>query len=155
MSNFARGRVRDLVLASSGLTTATTTYTSGDVLGVEMQANLATQGSASGIIRAVTITDAVGVVGAVDLFLFNAASSPAADNAANTWTAGNLANLVGIIEAATVSSPTSRKVVTWRGEQPYYAPAGILYVVAVTRTANAVFTGNSAALSYRLIFEAD
>lgn len=145
-------------LASSGLTTATTAYTSGDVLGAEMTMTLRDRGAAVGgkIIGAV-VTDDSDVIGAIDLFFFEGASTPAADNAANAWSDANFQLLAGVMSVATtvIDSANNKAMVSSNSTQsiPFYTTGTALYVVAVTRTGNAVFASGATALNYKIYVE--
>lgn len=151
--------IRRFTLASSGLTTATTAYTSGDVLGAEMTCTLTDRGGRGmgGCLKGAVVTDNSDVIGALDLFFFEAASTPAADNAANAWSDANFQNLIGVFSIATtvIDSANNKAMVSANSEQemPFYAPTGVLYVVAVTRTGNAVFAGGATSLNYKLYVE--
>lgn len=148
--------IKRYTLASSGLTTATTAYTSGDVLGAEMTLTLSERGGGpvGGYIVGATVTDDSDVIGALDLFFFEAASSPAADNAANSWSDANFANLATVYSIATtvIDSANNKAMVSANATTaaPFYAPNGVLYVVAVTRTGNAVFASGATALNYKI-----
>lgn len=147
------GRFRDMVIPSAGLTTATTAYTSGDVLGGLMTATFNQRGACSIAVTSLVITDASAVIGATDLYLFNATLTPAANNAAFAPSDAELATLIGVLPAATVYTHAGNKAVTWgfgSEEVPLYLPEGILYMVAVTRTANAVFAAGATSLNFRL-----
>ena len=130
-----------IAVQSAGLTTATTAYTSGDVLGNELQFKVGDLGGSRGFIHQAWLTDAADVVGAVDLFMFSAASTPAADNAANSWSDANIRFFAGLMQVTTVlDSALNKVVVASLGTPiPYFAPNGVLYVVMVTRTANTFF----------------
>ena len=151
--------IRRFTLTSSGLTTVTTAYTSGDVLGAEMTLTLKDRGGGGigGSIVGAVVTDDSDVIGALDLFFFEAASTPAADNAANSWSDANWLNLCGVLSIATtvIDSANNKAMVTSNSEQsmPFYAPNGSLYVVAVTRTGNAVFASGASALTYKLFVD--
>ena len=151
------GIYREFVLASSGLTTAVMAYTSGDVLGVQMTMDMNNRGSGAiaGSLEGVTIADDSAVIGAVDLFFFNATTTPAADNAAYAPSDAEVRTCVGVVSVTTLpSSGANNKIVTLSNAEqdvPLYAPSGVLYVVAVTRTGNAVFASGATALQYRLI----
>ena len=87
-------------VASAGLTTATTAYTAGDTAGTEMTfANAARVSGWGGVITGATLIDKSLRSSAIsiELWLFKAASTPAADNAAADWSDANMQNLVGII----------------------------------------------------------
>lgn len=151
--------VDEFVLTSSGLTTSVTAYTSGDVLGTEMTMAMSAYGGTSkrigGKIIGATIADANDVIGAVDLFFFKAASTPAADNAPNAWSDANWLNLVGVMSVATtvIDSANNKAMVSSNSAQvvPFVA-AGSLFVVAVTRTGNAFFAAGTD-LQYRIFVE--
>lgn len=139
------------VLTSAGLTTSVTAYTSGDVLGTEMNSQLQTGQVATrmtqGYLQGAVIIDKAGVLAAtgVDLFIFNAASTPAADNAANSWADADMANCVGVLSVTTIYTSANNRVLTWAspgaGEGvPFRSETGKLWVVAVTRSANGFFT---------------
>lgn len=133
-----------IAVRSAGLTIATTAYTSGDVLGTEMQFNLGEVAGkqTAGIIGQALITDASDGLGAVDLFLFSAVSTPAVDNAANSWADADWRKLIGIIPATVVTDSANNKAVFWMPNNDglvYALPTDILYVVPVTRTGNAIF----------------
>lgn len=78
-------------VAASGLTTATTTYTAGDMLGTELTITGAAFASGGkGAITSIEVQNSsTNSTGALDMRFFNAASTPAADNAANSWSDAN------------------------------------------------------------------
>lgn len=80
---------------SSGLTTSTTAYTDGDVMGAEMSWNL---GSALGLISGAVLTDVADVVGAVDLFLFDRSVSFGTDNAGPSISDADALFSIGVIQ---------------------------------------------------------
>ncbi len=105
---------------SAGLTTATTAYTAGDVAGTEMEfASAARVSTWGGVITGATLLDKSlrSAAIAIELWLFKAASTPAANNAAADWSDANMANLVGIInfDAGSWKSVTSNCVNVQQG----------------------------------------
>lgn len=73
----------DVSVASAGLTTATTAYTSGDQLGNQLTfANCARASGGTGTIVAALIISAADITGPIDLQLSTASITLAADNAA-------------------------------------------------------------------------
>jgi hypothetical protein len=80
-----------VVVTTSGLTTTITAYTAGDMLGAEQTVtNAASSSGGSGVITSIMVQNSsTNVTGALDLRFFNAASTPAADNAANSWSDAN------------------------------------------------------------------
>lgn len=87
--------------AIAGLTTATTLYTDGDVLGTNpMSFNL---GHNKGIILAAVITNATINLGAVDLFLYDRTVTSAANNAAHAISDGDRLFSMGLIQFPALS----------------------------------------------------
>lgn len=70
----------ELILTSSGLTTATTAYTAGDVLGAEMSG--AITGATQALLIGATLTDKADVVGAVSCYIGDRTFVLGSDNAA-------------------------------------------------------------------------
>lgn len=97
---------KTIVATASGLTTASTAYTAGDMLGSELTlTGAAAVAGDGGAIVGIQVEDHAKIIGAVDLRFFNAASTPAADNAANSWSDANARlQVVGIQVAAPVAS---------------------------------------------------
>jgi hypothetical protein len=83
-----------VAVASAGLTTATTAYIDGDQLGTVMTFTLTN----AGIILSAELVDKAKIIGAVDLFLFNASPTLAADNAPFTVSDADMLNCIGVIE---------------------------------------------------------
>lgn len=137
---------------SAGLTTATTTYASGDQLGTILTfANAVRQNGATGVIQSATLLDQSQVIGAVDLFLFDRSVTLASDNAAASFSDADMLNCLGIISfpaptsVAAVNSLST--VVSGLGIMPN---ATSLYGALVTRSANAVFAGGATSLAVSL-----
>lgn len=105
------GNVVVVDVASSGLTTATTAYTSGDMLGTQWTFSdvAAIAGGAFEILTATLLSDVAAIPGPTDLFLFNASVTQAADNAANSYSDADMAALIGILSfpSPTVSALNS------------------------------------------------
>lgn len=80
---------------SSGLTTATTAYTDGDILGAEMTFDMGT--NTYGLILGAQITDVSDVIGAVDLFLFDRSVTFGSDNAAPSISDADVLFTLGVI----------------------------------------------------------
>lgn len=98
------GDSREVIATSAGLTTSVTAYTAGDVAGTELSFAGVVRTGKGGIIQSAVLSDAAKIVGAVDLFLFSAASTPAADNAANSWSDANRLLWIGTIHFTDVDS---------------------------------------------------
>ncbi len=147
-------RTASIAVTSSGLTTVTTVYTTGDVLGTELTITGAARATGgSGTIMAVVATDDSAVLGAFDIFLFTAASTPAADNAANSWSDASMQTCIGVINmpASTVSALNSVATLPNIGLPFVTSGSANLFAVMVARSANAVFAGG--ATSVRLQFK--
>lgn len=91
------GDSRTIIGTSAGLTTATTAYIAGDQLGTEITLASIVRAAKGTIIQSAVLIDKAKVVGAVDAFLFSAATTPATDNLANSWSDPDMLNLLGII----------------------------------------------------------
>jgi hypothetical protein len=99
-----------ITLTSAGLTIATTNYASGDQMGTEMTATSLhpISGGRLLITSALYTTDAAATPnGAFDLFLFNATTSPASDNAVYGWSDADMQKLVGVISFPAATFPPS------------------------------------------------
>jgi hypothetical protein len=80
-----------ITVTASGLTTASTAYTAGDMLGAELTlTGMASATAGRGIIQAITIEDHSKLIGSTTLYIGTAATTPAADNAANSWSDANM-----------------------------------------------------------------
>lgn len=135
---------------SANLTTATTAYVSGDMLGHVTGPldgfPLAVGGPVGslGYITSVTLVDYAKVIGATDLFIFRDATTPASDNGANSWSDADMDKLIpgGVINipAPTVSALNNVAVVSGL-LLPYKigAVAGTLYGNLITRSGHTFF----------------
>lgn len=136
---------------SSGLTTSTPAYTGGDVLGSQLSfANAVASSGGFGEVVSATLVDDNNVLGTTDLFLFSASTTPASNNAANSWSDADMENLVGVVNfPAMVTSANNRWCHVPNVGILYNCSATTLYGVLVTRTNNAVF-GNVADITVKL-----
>lgn len=91
------GFPKTVVVASGGLTTSVTAYTAGDVLGTEFTFTVARASGRGCVITSAMLVDKAKITGACDLYLFDRASTPAADNAANSWADADAINGLGRI----------------------------------------------------------
>lgn len=137
-----------LAATSAGLTTATTAYTSGDQAGTEMTFATAAQASGGGgiVISAILIDLSNKInTGDFELWLFDSASTPAADNAAATWSDANMAKVIGggpiIFRQADWKIMTNNSTNTQDNLMiAYDLAATSLFGNFVTRQANAVYS---------------
>ena len=81
---------------STGLTTATTAYTDGDVMGAEMSFDMGT--NTYGMILGAQLVDAADIIGAVDLFLFDRSVTFGTDNSAPSISDADALFTLGVIE---------------------------------------------------------
>jgi hypothetical protein len=127
---------------SSGLTTSVTAYSIGDVLGAEWTFPICRASGRGVILTSATLIDKAKVIGATDLYLFDRASSPAADNAANSWADANMANLLGIVSfpAPTASALNGAAVANAGIPEVLIGNASVnVFGVLVTRSAHTFF----------------
>lgn len=138
-----RELLTEVTFASAGLTTGATAYVAGDVLGTEITlANVARSNGGFATIVGGLLLDKANVIGMVDLFLFSAASTPAADNAANAWSDGDAANLLDVIHFGDlIASANNRLVRAVTAPHTVKCGAGTtsIYGVLVTRAAHSFF----------------
>lgn len=86
---------------SSGLTTATTAYSTGDQVGAIFEfANAARASGGSGTIVGIVLISAADIIGAYDAAIFDSSVSLAADNAAFTISDADALKLVGLSQLA-------------------------------------------------------
>lgn len=129
----------EIATTIAGLTAAATAYTAGDVMGTEMTfANAARISAGGGTLRKIVAINNATQLGAVDLFLFDSASTPAADNAANSWSDANMAKCVGIVPLVPTTSALNQTL-TWVGDEDYSCAATSLFGVLVTRSGHTFF----------------
>lgn len=91
------GESRVVDATSAGLTTATTAYVTGDQLGTELSFTSIVRTGKGAVINSAVLVDKAKVTGSVDLFLFDASVTPAADNAANSWSDADMLKCIGIV----------------------------------------------------------
>lgn len=136
---------------SSGLTTATTPYTSGDQLGTLLTFTTMTRISGGrGVIEGAVLTDDSAVIGPVDLLLFRSTVTVATDNAANSFSDADMQVCVGVINMPAPATSALNSVSSWDGAKSYGCAATSLFVAMVTRSGNAVFAGGATSLRLRL-----
>lgn len=135
-------KVGKLTGTSAGLTIASTAYTSGDQLGTEI--TLTTTGVSGGFVVGAQVVDKADVLVStgVELWLFSAATTPAADNAASGWSDADMANLVAIVPCTALYNSANNTIVTTNPAATCNIPfvsGGSLYCNIVTRGGNSFF----------------
>lgn len=135
------GDTRDVIATSAGLTTSVTAYTSGDVLGTELSFTSILRTGKGAIIQTAVLSDAAKVLGAVDLFLFSAASTPAADNAANSWSDANRLLWIGTIHFTDIDQSANNNGVQATNLPIIIKPGSgtTIFGVLVTRSGHTFF----------------
>jgi hypothetical protein len=130
-------------VTSAGLTTSITAYTSGDQLGTEITVAIGGGASAYAVITSVTMVDFNKVLGAIDVRVHRATTTPAADNAAAAWSDADADKLIpgGIISLPppVVDANNGVAVVPNLWIMGRTDASGNFYADCITRSANAVF----------------
>jgi hypothetical protein len=130
-----------IVVNSAGLTTATTAYSVGDMLGTEVSlTNAAGSSGGSGVVTGIHVVDADKIIGALDIRLFNSASTPAADNAANSWSDANaLKQVAGVQIGPPVVSANNGTISATGLWIPYTCAVSTLFLNVITLAAHTFF----------------
>lgn len=147
-SAYPRNRINTITVPSAGLTIATTAYTSGDVLGSQMQFRLGSldtrDGGSFGRLHQLMVIDKAKVLAAtgVELWLFSTAVTPAADNAAVSFSDADMQSLVGIFALTTLydTALNTTAVLNPAEERPIWCGnGGLVYGSLITRSGNSFF----------------
>jgi hypothetical protein len=138
---------------SAGLTTVTTAYTSGDMLGTiwSFTSAVATSGGYGYVVGAV-LEDDSSVIGAVDIVLFNATVTQAANNAAASWSDADAALSVGSITLPYPKVYALNRIASWEGAKPFKVAATTLFAGMITRSDHTFF-GATTALHCKLYID--
>lgn len=147
---------RDLIRISTavpGVTTATTTYASGDQLGTIMTLSNASRANAStypgGTITGLQLIDPSAVIGPCDVLFFDSTVTLAADNAAfNLATRTDYLKLIAMVPlAGGYVLGTNGRIAQAMNLAIPFIPSGStsLFATIITRSANAVFAQNATA----------
>lgn len=136
---------------AAGLTTATTAYTAGDMLGSiwSFTSAVATPGG-YGYIVGVQLQDDSNVIGQVDIHFFSATVTQAADNVANSWSDADSQLGEGVITLPLPYGSALNRKSVWQGALPFKVAATTLFACFVTQSANAVFASGATALHCKL-----
>lgn len=129
----------------AGMTNAV--YASGDQMGTEMTlTGMARLAGMGGTIISLTVTDDILLMGAHDLYIFNAATTPVADNAANSWSDADMQKLIGVISVPGVvtSALNGQATVNNIGMGFVTSATANLFMDIVARTANAAMSAATA-----------
>jgi hypothetical protein len=134
-----------VTIQSGGLTTATTAYTSGDVVGnVFTSSAFAAAAAGTGIITAVSMVDVGDVMGAATLYGYTATLTGGGNN--NAFAPSDAEQLTMIPNGRIDLPPTDDLGANRQSSTPCWVPykcgggSTSLFFILVTRTGNAVFT---------------
>lgn len=141
-----------VAVASTGLTTATTAYTADDQVGALMTFTLTN----AGIILSAQLIDKAKIIGAYDLFLFNASPTLAADNSPATWSDADALNIIGVIEFPYPKNLPSAMLnaISHIDSLGLATASSTIYGALVTRSAHTFF-GAAGDLQVRLNYSKD
>lgn len=144
----ARPAVSRIRVASSGLTTASTTYAVGDTAGVIMTfAGCAKVTGGTGTILSAVLLDKSDVGVDYRLHIYRATVTLASDNVAWAVSDGDQESLIGILTMPSMLDVGANRVSTLANiGLPYDCAATSLFVGVETRTANAVYAGGADSL---------
>lgn len=126
---------------ASGMSTSPA-YSVGDMVGTELTlANAAATSADGGFITGIHMEDDAVAISTLRLKFFNAASTPAADNAANSWSDANAQKEVACVDAtAFVASALNGTSTTGNLMLPYTCASTSLFLNTI---ALATFTAGS------------
>ena len=158
--------IREVTATSAGLTTAVTAYSIGDQMGTLLSfPGAVLHPGSSGMILAAHVYDDSGVLGAFDLALFSNTVTPAADNAAATFSTADGQATEGVLSFLAANLPVAGKVMGTllpvSGGQPFSlanpvtgAPGTTLFGAMIARSANAVFAAGATSVRIKLLIDA-
>lgn len=143
-----------LSATSSGLTTASTAYTPGDQLGTILSwSNAAATSGGFGYITKAALLDKAKVVGAIDIYLFSASVTGAADNAAADFSDSDMDTYcVGVLQMPAPVTNASNGFASLDLQSPIKCDATTLYGMMVTRYGHTFF-GATTDLVVKLFIE--
>lgn len=139
---YGLGESRLVIATAAGLTTASTNYTSGDQLGTELSFASIVRTARGAVVQSAVLSDKAKVMGACDLYLFSAATTPAADNAANAWSDADMLNCIGVIHFTDIIVSANNYLIQATNMVPLVVKPGsgtTIYGDLVTRSANVFF----------------
>lgn len=143
-------QAKRIQVQSSGLTTATTAYTTGDQLGAILTfANAVRQPGATAVIQSATLLDQSAVIGAVDLYLFDRSVTVSSDNAAAAFSDADMLFCLGVISFGAPIGGTGNSIATAVSGLGIMPNATSLFAAMVTRSGHTFF-GAATALAVSL-----
>lgn len=146
----------DIFVQIAGLTTATTLYTGGDVLGNEMTFPVCAASGKGAVINdaSYAVLKPGVILGALDLYLFKVASIPAANNLPADWADGDVDdNFLGMITFEKPTEGASNGVARAVAGLPLTVKGSAsvnIFGVAVTRVTHTVHFNAATDIEFRL-----
>lgn len=145
LDNTRRVDLKNIQVASTPLTLATTAYVSGDQMATEYSlANAARWSGGGGYITGVTVNSATANIGPVDVAFTNASVSLAGDNAVWSLSDPDMLKMQQFVQCA-ANYPFANNRLSQSGSIriPYTCAATTLYASIIARSGVAVFGANS------------
>jgi len=147
-----------IAVTSAGLTTGTTAYVTGDVLGTLFTlANAARTSGGSGRIRSVVLVDELDITNAIDVFYFRGSVTFGTDNSAPSISDADALQLVAVVPLVNMLDLGGVRVNSAHNLSiPYDCDSGTsLYAGLVTRSGHTFFTGSATAIKLITLVERD
>jgi hypothetical protein len=145
----------NVTVTVAGLTTATTLYTDGDVLGTAVLSwNV---GTAEGLILGAVMTNATVNMAAHDVFLYDRSVTAATNNTAHSVSDADRLFAIGIIQfPVPTNDALGQTSVVDSIAIPFIANGSTtIYGIAVTRSTHTVHYGAATDLQWRLLVSGD
>lgn len=151
LNTLRRADLTKLSNTSANLTTATTTYATGDQTGsIFVLPNAARLSNGGGTIVGITLIDSADVIGAMDVVVFDSNVTLAADNATFSISDSDANKIVALVPlAGSTDIGQNRIAQSFNLAIPYICSGGnTLYAALITRSNNAVYAspGNTSLL---------
>ncbi len=146
MNTLSRRDLQRIAVGITGVTTATTAYTSGDQVGVlATVANAARVTGGGGTIVGVTLIDQSDIIGAYDVVFFDSTVTLAADNAAFAISDADSLKIVGLVQLAGAFDIGNNRIAqAYNLAVPYVCNGGTsLFAALVTRLGHTFFTAGA------------
>lgn len=139
----ARKEIVRAAVTSSGLTTATTAYVTGDQVGAQFTvAGAARASGGGGYITGVALIDAADIIGGYEVVFFDSSVTPAADNAAFAISDADALKIIGTVQlAGSVDIGNNRLCQAHNLAIPYVCSGGTsIYALLICRFGHTFFT---------------
>lgn len=151
-----RPKTSRVKVSTSGLTTATTAYVTGDQLGGQLEfPNAVRSAGASGVVLSAVLIDDAKVVGAVDLYLFDRSVTPAADNAAAAFSDADMQFCLGVLSFPAPEQTANNGVATIEASGLAIVPNATSLYGCLVAQAGHTFFGAADDLTVALVIAQD